>query len=119
MTDKSRSTADGVRWTGRLAILGFAIAAVTAIAATLGRTLPDPIYWLGIVLSIGGILGATAVIARSSHIGYGAGVISAMAGVLVIGYGFESEILLVTIVGGILVLAGATGIVVDTRRTTS
>jgi len=117
MTERAREDADGVRWTGRLAVAGLAIAAVTALVASLGLVLPDVVYWLGIVLSLGGVIGAAVYESRGSSVRYGAGVVSAVAGVLVVAYGIENGVLPATLLGVLVVGVGAAAAIVATRRT--
>jgi uncharacterized membrane protein HdeD (DUF308 family) len=116
MTDASTRTIDGVRWSVQLAAIGLAIAALTVVVRFLGLGLPNPLYWLGILLSLGGIVGAAAYGSQYSNWQYGVGVISAVVGVLVLGYGVEKGVLLAAVVGVLVVIVGAAGVVVDTGR---
>jgi uncharacterized membrane protein HdeD (DUF308 family) len=115
MTDVSMPTVDSGRWSVQLAAVGLAIAALTVVVGFFGLVLPSSLYWIGILLSLGGIVGAAAYGSRDSNWQYGAGVISAVVGVLVLGYGVEKGILLATVVGVLLIIVGVAG-VVTTRR---
>jgi uncharacterized membrane protein HdeD (DUF308 family) len=116
MSDSSEPSKNAVRWTGRLAAAGLGIATVVGTVAALGISLPGSVYWFGIVVAFGGILGATVVISRASSARDALGVIAAVLGVLLGGYGIEHEVLVATAVGVLFILAGATGVIVDTRR---
>jgi uncharacterized membrane protein HdeD (DUF308 family) len=115
MSDSSEPSEDAVRWTGRLAAAGLGIAAVVGTVAALGISLPGSVYWLGIVVALGGILGATVVIFRASSAKDALGVIAAVFGVLLCGYGVENGVLVATVVGVLFLVVGAIGVVVDTR----
>ena len=52
-----------------------------------------------------------------SVVRHAGGVISAMLGVFVIGYGVENGILLLVLVGVIILVVGALGVIFDTQRT--
>lgn len=115
MTDASMPTTDSVRWSIQLAAVGLAIAALIVVVGFIGLDLPNPLYWIGILLSVGGIVGAAAYGSQYSNWQYGAGVLSAVVGVLVLGYGVEKGRLLAAVVGVLVVIVGAAG-VVNTRR---
>ena len=112
MTEDAGYDTDGVRWSGRLAVAGLAIAAVTAAVASLGPAPPAPVYWLGIAGALGGTAG---VVVRSPGKRAGAGVLATIGGVLAIGYGVENGLGSVAGVGALLVLAGVAGVVADSR----
>jgi hypothetical protein len=52
-----------------------------------------------------------------SVVRHAGGVISAMVGVFVIGYGVENGNLLITLVGVVILVVGALGVILDTQRT--
>ena len=110
-TDASMPTADSSRWSVQLAAVGLAIAALTVVVGFLGLELPSLLCWIGILLSLSGIVGAAAYGSQNSNWQYGAGVISAVVGVLVLGYGVEKGVLLATVVGVLVIIVGATRVV--------
>jgi uncharacterized membrane protein HdeD (DUF308 family) len=52
-----------------------------------------------------------------SVVRHAGGVISAMVGVFVIGYGVENGTLLITLLGVVILVVGALGVILDTQRT--
>lgn len=116
MTEGTSVLSDGVRWASRLAVVGVVLAALTVAISLVGVELIDPLYWVGVLLSIGGVVGAAILEPESSRVRYAGGVILTMVGVLVLGYGVESGNLLALFVGVIIFIVGVAGFVVDTRR---
>lgn len=116
MSEHPPEPSGGVLWGSRLAIFGMALAVLTLPVASVGLSFARPLYWVGIVVSISGTVGAAVVGTQNSTIGYGVGVVSAIAGVLVVGYGIQNGTLLAVVPGGFMLIAGAAGVVVDTRR---
>lgn len=118
MTETDGHGPDGVRWSSRLAAVGLSIAVSAVAVASLGVRLPPALYWLGIAVSLGGVAGGAAYGSRSSGMRYGAGVLSALIGVLVAGYGVESGVLPAVAVGIVAVVVGTVGVIADARRST-
>jgi uncharacterized membrane protein HdeD (DUF308 family) len=116
MTESADPLPDDLRWGWRLALGGLAMAALAMAVTSVGIGAVGPLYWVGIVLSVGGISGAAASGTLNWSAWYGGGVISGMAGVLVIAYGIENGMLPALVVGALVVAAGVVGVVVDTRR---
>ncbi|MEY7850978.1 hypothetical protein AB7C87_17460 [Natrarchaeobius sp. A-rgal3] len=116
MSENPDSLSNGVRWGSRLGAVGLTIAAVAVIVSSAGLELAGQLYWVGIVLSIGGVAWAAVRGAQHSSGWYGGGVISALVGVIVVGYGIENEVMLATIVGVLAVAGGVGAVVVATRR---
>ena len=117
MSKKSDTLTDGVRWGSRLAVVGIIIAALSLAISVVGIGSTSPLYWAGIFLSIIAVTGAAIRGAQYSGFRHAGGVISAMFGVFVIGYGVENGNLLITLVGVVLLLVGALGVILDTQRT--
>jgi len=116
MTEDSAVLSAGIRWGSRLAALGIVIAVLSVVLSAVGVGGIDPLYWVAMLLAIVGVLGAAVRGAQSSTVRYPGGIISTMAGILVLGYGIESGHLLAVLVGVVLFVAGVVGVVVDTRR---
>jgi len=116
MTEGTSVLSDGVRWASRLAVVGVVLAALTVTVSLVGVELIDPLYWVGVLLSIGGVVGAAILQSESSRVRYAGGVILTMVGVLVLGYGVESGSLSALFVGVIICVVGVIGSVLDTRR---
>lgn len=116
MTETTDQLSNEVRWSARLAVGGLFVASLSVTAAFLGLEIPDPLYWLAILLSFGGILGAAAYDSLRSDVRYGAGMISTVIGVLVVAYGIENGVLLATVTGVCVIVVGTIAIVADSRR---
>jgi len=110
MSEHLPESSDGHLWGARLAIAGLMVAILTLSVASVGFSFASPLYWVGIVISIGGTVGAVVNGTQNSTIWYGAGVASAMIGVLIIGYGVQNGILLALVPGGLMLVAGAIGV---------
>ena len=145
MSENSDTLTDGVRWGSRLAVVGILIAALSLAVSVVGIGSTNPLYWAGILLSIIAVTGAAIRGAHTtdtdgdgttdykdadadgdsisdseeeySVVRHTGGVISAMLGVFVIGYGVENGILLVVLVGVVILVVGALGVIFDTHRT--
>jgi len=145
MSEHSDTLADGVRWGSRLAIVGILIAALSLAVSAVGIGSANPLYWAGIFLSIIAVTGAAVRGARTtdtdddgtpdhkdtntdgdgvhdseegySVVRHAGGVISAMVGVFVIGFGIENGDLLIIPVGVVILVVGALGVIFDTQRT--
>ena len=145
MSERSDTLTDGVRWGSRLAVVGILIAALSLAVSAVGIGSANPLYWAGIFLSIIAVTGAAIRGAHTtdtdgdgttdykdadadgdsipdsdeeySVVRHAGGVISAMVGVFVIGYGVENGNLLILLVGVVILVAGALGVVSDTQRT--
>jgi hypothetical protein len=117
MSESPDTLTDGVRWGSRLAVVGIIIAALSLAVSVLGIGSINPLYWAGILLSIIAVTGAAIRGAQYSVVRYAGGVISAMIGVFVIGYGVENGTLLIMLVGVVILVVGALGVIFDTQRT--
>jgi hypothetical protein len=117
MSESSDTLTDGVRWGSRLAVLGITIAVLSLAVSVVGIGSTDLLYWAGILLSIIAVTGAAIRGAQSSGFRHAGGVISAMVGVFVIGYGVENGTLLLTLVGVVILVVGTLGVILDTQRT--
>jgi hypothetical protein len=115
MTEPSDPLPESVNWSVRLAAVGLGLATLTVVVASVGPTLPGLLYWSGITLSIGGVVGAAAYGSSGSSYQYGAGVVAAVVGVLVVAYGVESGTLSTTVVGVVVTALGVAGVLLDTR----
>ena len=119
MSEAPDSLSKGVRWGSRLAAVGLMIAALSVVVASAGLEVVGPLYWIGILLSVGGVVGAAVREAQNSDGWYEGGAILALVGVLVIAYGIENGGILPTVVGALAIAAGAGGVIVGTQRVTS
>ena len=117
MSEHSDTLADGVRWGSRIAVAGIIIAALSLAVSVVGIGSTTPLYWAGILLSIIAVTGAAIRGAQYSAVRHAGGVISAMVGVFVIGYGVENGNLLILLVGVVILVVGAIGVISDTQRT--
>jgi len=117
MSERSDTLADGVRWGSRLAVVGIIIAALSLAISVVGIGSTTPLYWAGILLSIIAVTGAAIRGAQYSAVRHAGGVISAMIGVFVIGYGVENGTVPIMLVGVIILVVGALGVIFDTQRT--
>ena len=145
MSESSDTLTDGVRWGSRLAVVGILIAALSLAISAVGIGSANPLYWAGVSLSIIAVTGAAIRGARTtdtdgdgtpdhkdtdtdgdgvpnseeeySFVRHTGGVISAMLGVFVIGYGIENGILLLVLAGVVILVVGALGVIFDTQRT--
>lgn len=116
MTESADPLPDDFRWGWRLALGGLTMAALAAAVSSVGIDAVDPLYWVGVVLSTAGLSGSAASGTLHWSGWYGGGVISGMAGVLVIAYGIENGMLPALVVGALAVAAGVVGVVIDTQR---
>jgi len=117
MSERPNTLSDGVLWGSRLGVAGTVIAAIAVAVSVVGIDLANPIYWAGVVLAICGVAGTAIRGAQYSGIRYAGGVISAMVGVFVLGYGVENGNLLILLVGVVVPVVGALGVISDTQRT--
>jgi len=144
MSERSDTLSDDVRWGSRIAVVGILIAALSLAVSVVGIGSANPLYWAGIFLSIIAVIGAAIRGApttdtddgppdhkdtdsdgdgipdseeEDSIVRYAGGVISAMVGVFVIGYGVENGNLLILLVGVVILVVGAIGVISDTQRT--
>lgn len=116
MTETAGRMADRIRWSWGVAGIGLSIAALAAIVPLVGLPGLGPLYWLGIALSLGGILGAAVIESRAKHLRCGIGVVSGVLGVLIAACGIENQILAVTVVGMLVVVIAAAVVFADARR---
>jgi len=118
MTDSSntRSTRTRIRWSWRVAVVGLGMAVVSFLLASLGPEPFQPLYWVGIAVALVGLVGSAVFGAQDSNARYGIGVLAAVVGVLVLAFGVENGIVPVAAGGALLIIAGAIGVVTDTRR---
>lgn len=116
MTEIAERMADRIRWSWGVAAIGLSIAVLAAIVPFVGLPGLGPLYWLGIALSLGGILGAAVFGSQSIRPRFGIGVVSGVGGVLVAAYGVENQMIVATIVGILVVVIAATVVFADTRR---
>jgi len=144
MSERSDTLTDGARWGSRLAVVGIIIAALSLAVSVVGIGSANPLYWAGIFLSIIAVTGAAIRGARTtdtegdgvldseegttdtdgngtpdseeeySVVRHAGGVISAMVGVFVIGYGVDNGSLFPMVIGVAIVVVGAFGVFVDT-----
>ena len=117
MSESSDTLTHGVRWGSRLAVVGIIIAALSLAVSAVGIGSANPLYWAGIFLSIIAVTGAAIRGAQYSVVRHAGGVISAMVGVFVIGYGVENGNLLIMLVGVVILVGGALGVILNTQRT--
>ena len=96
--------------------IGLSVATLVAVAGSVGLGALRPLYWLGIALALGGVLGAAVIEARATRSRYGIGVVSGVLGVLIAAYGVENHVLVATTAGILFVVIGAAVVVVDTQR---
>jgi hypothetical protein len=132
MSEHSDTLTDGVRWGSRIAVVGILIAALSLVVSAVGIGSANPLYWAGIFLSIIAVTGAAIRGARTtdtdgdsipdseeeySVVRHAGGVISAMLGVFVIGFGVENGNLLIILAGVVILIVGVLGVIFDTQRT--
>ena len=117
MSESSDTLIDDVRWGSRLAVVGVMIAALSLAVSVGGIGSINPLYWVGIFLSIIAVAWAAIRGAQHTIVRYTGGVILAMVSVLIIGYGVENRNLLIMLVGGVLLAIGTFGVISDTQRT--
>lgn len=117
MSERSDTLSDGVRWGSQIAVVGIIIAALSLTVSIVGIGSTNLLYWAGILLSIIAVTGAAIRGAQYSVVRHTGGVISAMVGVFVIGYGVENGNLLILLVGVVILVVGAIGVIFDTQRT--
>ena len=147
MSERFDTLTDGVRWGSRLAVVGILIAALSLAVSAVGIGSANPLYWAGVFLSIIAVTGAAIRGARTtdtdvdgtpdseerttdtdgdstpgseeeySVVRHAGGVISAMVGVFVIGFGIENGNLLIILAGVIILMVGVLGVIFDTQRT--
>ena len=141
MSERSDILTDGVRWGSRLAVVGILIAALSLTISAVGIGSANPLYWAGVFLSIIAVTGAAIRGARTtdtdgdgtpdhkdtdgdgtpdseekySVVRHAGGVISAMVGVFVIGFGVENGNLLIILVGVVILIVGVLGVIFDTQ----
>jgi len=116
MSESPDNISDGMRWGSRLAVVGVLFAALSVAVSAVGIDSIALLYWAGILLSISGVAGAAIRGAQYFSIHYAGGVISTMAGVFVTGYGIENQTHLTMLVGVVVFVVGALGVVADTQR---
>jgi peptidoglycan/LPS O-acetylase OafA/YrhL len=116
IADALQPSSTRVRWSWGFAVIGLAVAILTVLLVSVGIGLLKPLYWPGIVYSLGGILGAAVYGSKYTNTLYAIGVVLAVACVLVVAYGVENQMTLVTIGGIFGVLAGAVVVFVDNQR---
>jgi len=147
MSERSDTLTDGLRWGSRLAVVGILIAAPSLAISAVGIGSATPLYWAGVFLSIIAVTGAAIRGARTtdtdgdgvpdseegttdtdgdgtpvseeedSVVRHAGGVISAMVGVFVIGFGVENGNLLIILAGVGILIVGVLGVIFDTQRT--
>ena len=147
MSERSDTLTDGLRWGSRLAVVGILIAALSLAISAVGIGSANPLYWAGVFLSIIAVTGAAIRGARTtdtdgdgvpdseegttdtdgdgtpdseeeySVVRHAGGVISAMVGVFVIGFGVENGNLLIILAGVVILIVGVLGVIFDTQRT--
>jgi len=117
MSKSPDTLTDGVRWGSRIAVVGVMIAALSLAVSIGGIGSLNPLYWVGILLSIIAVIWAAIRSAQHTIVRYTGGVILAMVSVLIIGFGVENRNLLIMLVGGVLFAIGALGVVSDTQQT--
>ncbi|WP_257300411.1 hypothetical protein [Haloarchaeobius sp. FL176] len=147
MSERSDTLTDGLRWGSRLAVVGILIAALSLAISAVGIGSANPLYWAGVFLSIIAVTGAAIRGARTtdtdgdgvpdseegttdtdgdgtpdseeeySVVRHAGGVISAMVGVFVIGFGVENGNLLIILAGVGVLIVGVLGVIFDTQRT--
>jgi hypothetical protein len=96
-------------------MVGVVLTALSVTISAVGISWAGSLYWAGILFAICGVAGAAIREAKHFGIRYSSGVISAMVGVLVIGYGVESGTLLIMLVGVVILVVGALGVIFDTQ----
>jgi len=117
MSEHSDTLADGVRWGSRIAVAGIIIAALSLAVSVVGIGSASPLYWAGILLSIIAVTGAAIYEAQYSAVRQAGGVISAMVGVFVFGYGVENQTVLIVLFGAFILVGGALAVILNTQRT--
>lgn len=116
MSDGSDTLSDGVLWACRVAIVGVTTAVLAVVAPIVNLTSAWPLYWIGTLLSIGGVVMAAAHGSQQTTGRYGASVIAALFGVLLVGYGVEDGNILIASAGVFTVIVGVTTALLDTRE---
>lgn len=117
MSENPSILSNTVLWGSRLAVVGVVFAGLTVSVSVVGVNSVGRLYWAGILLAICGITGAAIRGAQYSTVRYAGGVLSAMVGVFVIGYGVENGNLPILLVGVVTLVVGALGVISDTQRT--
>jgi len=116
MTESADTLSDETKWGARIATAGIAVAMLFVAVALVGFGWIEPLYWVVILLAISGVVGAAVRGAESSTARYAGGVVGAMIGVLLLGYGVEDGSLWIALVGALVLVGGVLVSVVDTRR---
>jgi len=101
---------------GRIALVGLSLACLAVITSLTDLGSYPQLYWISILLSILGIVGAAALGSRHSTLRYSGSVISTLVGVLIIGRGIENHLTPIAVIGVFIVIAGIVGVMTDTRR---
>ena len=117
MSEIPETLSNGVLWGSRLAVVGVVFAALSAFVSVIGIDSSGLLYWAGILIAICGVSAAAIRGGQYSGVPYTGGVISAMAGVVMLGYGVDNGGLLPMLIGIAILVVGAFGVVVDIQRT--
>ena len=117
MSELPTTISESILWSIRIAAVGVMFAALSASASLIGIDSIGLLYWPGILLAICGVSVAAIRGGQYSGFPYTGGVLSAMAGVLILGYGVDSQRILPMLAGIAILVSGAFFAIVNTRRT--
>jgi len=114
MSELPGTPSNAVLWGSRLAVVGVLFAVLSASVSVIGLDSVALLYWAGNLLAICSVSVAAIRWAQYSGSLYTGGVISAMAGVVMLGYGVDNQSVFAMLIGVTILVVGASGVVIDT-----